>query len=143
MDLRVFLAELKNYRQPFFAQCKSGVLVPLAPSTIKKCLQLIGRLYNFARKNQLFDGNNPVEFVEIPKLESKRTNVIANGYLQNLIGVLEAWKCRMPALAFYYCLATGNGPRRVWPLDDVDLDMALCLTREKRQNRRAPDVAHE
>lgn len=133
MDLRVFLAELQDYRHPISHNAKSGILVPLAPSTIKKCLQLVGRLYNFARKNQLFDGNNPVEFVEMPEFDNKRTNVIANGDLERLISVLEAWKCRMPALAFYYCLATGKRAGEVFGLtwDDVDFENALVSYKVK------------
>jgi len=49
---------------------------PFAAATIKHQLVIIRRLYNLARKWNLYDGKNPVESVAMPRLDNQKTEFL-------------------------------------------------------------------
>ena len=70
---------------------------PFAAATIKHQLVIIRRLYNLARKWNLYDGKNPVESVAMPRLDNQKTEFLNDEELIRLLDTLAVWPCRESA----------------------------------------------
>jgi hypothetical protein len=54
---------------------------PYAPATIKHQLVIIRRLFNLARKWNLYSGKNPIESVTMPRLDNQKTEFLTDDEL--------------------------------------------------------------
>ena len=81
---------------------------PYAAATIKHLeLVIIRRLYNLARKWQIYDGANPVSSVQMPRIDNERTEFLTREEFQRLLTVIENWPYRPTANLFKFALFTG------------------------------------
>ena len=107
---------------------------PYAPKTIKIQLEIIRRLYNLARKWRLYDGANPINSVEIPKIDNQVTEYLTDEQLRNLFEVLETWPFRDNARFIKFALLTGLRRGEIFKLkrDDVDFERGLVTIRDPK-----------
>jgi integrase/ribosomal protein L40E len=107
---------------------------PYAPATIKHQLVLLRRLYNLARKWNLFDGKSPLESVDMPKLDNQKTEFLNEEELSRLMETLEKWPCQESAAFVKFALFTGFRRGELFKLtwDDVDFDRGLIRLRDPK-----------
>jgi integrase len=80
---------------------------PYAAQTIKHQICILRRLYNLAKKWGLYDGGNPVDTVQMPKVNNRRTECLSDEELGRLIETLDAWPCVDSAAFVKFALYTG------------------------------------
>ncbi len=107
---------------------------PYANATIKHQLVIIRRLYNIAQKWGLYDGPNPVNRVEMPRLDNQKTEFMTNEQVISLLKVLDEWPCRESAALVKSALYTGLRQGEIFKLkwEDVDLKRGLITLRDPK-----------
>jgi integrase len=107
---------------------------PYAPATIKHQLVLLRRLYNLARRWNLYDGKSPLEAVEMPKLDNHKTEFLKDDELSRLLETLQQWPCRESAAFVKFALFTGLRRGEMFKLtwDDVDFERGLIRLQEPK-----------
>jgi hypothetical protein len=60
-----------------------------APATITRDLGIIGRIFNYARNNDLYNGDNPVSKVKKPSEDNKRTRHLSKEEAKLLLNELK------------------------------------------------------
>ncbi len=107
---------------------------PYSPATIKHQLVLLNRLYNLARKWGLYDGKNPIDQVDVPRLDNRRTEFLSEEEAVRLLKVLEEWPCRESAAFVKFTLLTGLRRGELFKLtwDDVDFERGMVTLREPK-----------
>jgi integrase len=107
---------------------------PYAPGTIKHQLVLLGRLYNLARRWNLYDGKSPLESVEMPKLDNHKTEFLREDELVRLMETLENWPFRESAAFVKFALFTGLRRGEIFKLtwQDVDFEHGLIRLRDPK-----------
>jgi integrase len=104
---------------------------PYSTATIKHQLVLLKRLYNLARRWGVYAGENPMDQVEIPKLDNLRTEFLSDEELTRLLDTLEKWPFREGAAFVKFTLFTGLRRGELFKLtwDDVDFERSLIRLR--------------
>lgn len=107
---------------------------PYAPATIKHQLVILRRLYNLARRWNLYDGKSPLESVEMPKLDNHKTEYLREDELVRLMDTLEKWPCRESAAFVKFALFTGLRRGEIFKLtwDDVDFEHGIVRLRDPK-----------
>ena len=107
---------------------------PYSAATIKHQLVLLNRLFNLAKKWRLYAGDNPVEEVEMPRLDNHRTEFLTEQEAINLAKVLENWPCQYSVAFIRFTLLTGFRRGELFKLtwDDVDFERGLVTLREPK-----------
>jgi integrase len=107
---------------------------PYAPATIKHQLVILRRLYNLARKWDLYDGKSPLESVTMPKLDNQQTEFLTNDQLIRLLEVLEKWPFRDSVAFIKFALFTGLRRGELFKLtwDDIDFERSLVRLRDPK-----------
>jgi integrase len=107
---------------------------PYAAATIKHQIVLLNRLFNLAKKWRLYAGDNPVEEVEMPKLDNVRTEFLTEQEAINLAEVLDTWPCRDSVAFIRFTLLTGFRRSELFKLtwDDVHFDRGMVTLREPK-----------
>jgi integrase len=107
---------------------------PYAAATIKHQLVLLTRLFNLAKKWRLYVGDNPVEEVEMPKLDNHRTEFLTEQEAINLAEVLDNWPCRDSVAFIRFTLLTGFRRSELFKLtwDNVDFERGMVTLREPK-----------
>ncbi|HYA42215.1 MAG TPA: tyrosine-type recombinase/integrase [Syntrophobacteraceae bacterium] len=120
------LKELPKHRKPREK--------PYTPATIKHMLVLLNRLYNVARKWNLYEGKNPVLQVERPKLDNQVTEFLSDEDLTKLLNVLDNWPCRESAAFVKFALYTGLRRGELFKLQwqDIDFDRRMVTLRDPK-----------
>lgn len=107
---------------------------PYAPATIKHQLVILRRLYNLARKWDMYDGKSPLESVTMPKLDNQQTEFLTNEQLTRLLEVLEKWPFRDSVAFIKFALFTGLRRGELFKLtwDDIDFERSLVRLRDPK-----------
>ena len=107
---------------------------PYSTATIKHQLVLIKRLYNLAKRWGMYDGKNPLDQVEIPKLDNQRTEFLKEDEVIRLFQVLEQWPNRESAAFIKFSLFTGLRRGELFKIcwDDVDFERGMLTLREPK-----------
>ena len=107
---------------------------PYAKATIKHQLVLLNRLFNLAKRWRLYVGDNPVNEVEMPKLDNHRTEFLTEQEAINLAEVLDNWPCRDSVTFIRFTLLTGFRRSELFKLtwNDVDFERGMVTLREPK-----------
>lgn len=110
---------------------------PFAAATIKHQLVIIRRLYNLARKWNLYDGKNPIESVSMPKVDNQKTEFLTNEELTRLLDTLETWPFKDTAAFIKFALFTGLRRGELFKLqwDDVDFERGIITLRDPKSGK--------
>lgn len=108
-----------------------------AAATIKHQLVIIRRLYNLARKWNLFDGKNPIASVSMPKLDNQKTEFLTNEELTRLLDTLDTWPFRESAAFIRFALFTGLRRGELFKLqwDDVDFERGIITLKDPKSGK--------
>jgi integrase len=100
---------------------------PYQPATIKHQLVLLRHLYNIARKWGIYDGKNPLDSVQMPKLDNQVTEFLSDEELSRLLDVLEHWPFRESAAFVKFAMLTGVRRGELFKLqwDHIDVERGL------------------
>jgi integrase len=100
---------------------------PYKPATIKHQLVLVRHLYNVARKWGIFDGKNPMDSVQMPKVDNQITEFLTDEELSRLLKVLDSWPFRESAVFVKFAMYTGVRRGELFKLqwDHVDFERGL------------------
>jgi len=129
LDIERLKVEMKKARN------KQGR--PFSQATIKHQLVLLNRLYNLARRWGLYQGENPLDRVERPRLDNQRTEFLSEEETARLLAVLDGWPCRESAAFVRFALLTGLRRSELFKLtwDDVDFEHGLVRLRQPKGGR--------
>ncbi len=107
---------------------------PYAKATIKHQLVLLNRLFNLAKRWRLYVGDNPVNEVEMPKLDNHRTEFLTEQEAINLAEVLDNWPCRDSVTFIRFTLLTGFRRSELFKLtwDDVDFERGMLTLKDPK-----------
>ena len=110
---------------------------PYSTATIKHQLVLLKRLYNLARRWGVYVGENPMDRVEIPRLDNQRTEFLSDEEMRRLLDTLEKWPFKESAAFVKFALFTGLRRSEIFKLtwDDVDIGRSLVTLREPKGGR--------
>lgn len=100
---------------------------PFAPATIKQCLVLLKRLYNWAIERKLYTGPNPCGQVTIPKFDNRVNNTLSKKELMDFLNLLDSWPNERARLVCKFALYTGKRRSEILNLkwSAVDLENGL------------------
>jgi integrase len=107
---------------------------PYSQATIKHQLVLLNRIYNLAKRWGVYEGANPMDRVEVPKLDNKITEYFAEEELVRLMETLDKWHNRDSVAFVKFALFTGLRRGELFKLtwDDVDLERGMVTLREPK-----------
>lgn len=116
---------------------KKGLSVrgrPFATQTIKHQVVIIRRLFNLARKWNLYEGKNPVDSVSMPKVDNQKTEMLSDDEAQRLLDTLENWPCRESAAFVAFAMFTGLRRGELFRLawNDVDFERGSVTLRNPK-----------
>jgi integrase len=78
-----------------------------APATIKHQIAILRRLFNLARKWNLYEGKNPIESVKMPQIDNQITEFLKDKELSRLFKVLKEWPCKESSALIKFALFSG------------------------------------
>jgi len=107
---------------------------PYSAATIKHQLVLLNRLYNLSRKWGLYEGKNPLDQVDVPRLDNRRTEFLTEEEAIRLLKVLDEWPCCESAAFVKFTLLTGFRRGELFKLtwDDIDFERGMVTLREPK-----------
>ena len=110
---------------------------PFAAATIKHQLVIIRRLYNLARKWNLYDGKNPIDSVSMPKVDNQQTEFLTDEELTRLLDTLETWPFKDTVAFIKFALFTGLRRGELFKLqwDDVDFERGIITLRDPKSGK--------
>ena len=105
-----------------------------APATIKHQIAILRRLFNLARKWDLYEGKNPVESVEMPKIDNQITEFLKDDEIDRLLKVLEEWPCKESSALIKFALFSGFRKGEILRLtwEDVNFEQGMITLREPK-----------
>jgi integrase len=107
---------------------------PYSTATIKHQLVLLKRLYNLAKRWGVYAGENPLDRVEIPKLDNQRTEFLTAEESDRLMKTLDSWPIKDTVAFIKFALFTGLRRSELFKLtwDDVDFGRSMITLREPK-----------
>jgi integrase len=107
---------------------------PYSMATIKHQMVLLNRLYNLAKRWGLYKGDNPLDRVELPRLDNLRTEFLSDEEADRLMITLNSWPCRESAAFVKFTLFTGLRRSELFKLtwDDVDFNRGMITIRSPK-----------
>lgn len=107
---------------------------PYAAATIKHQIVLLRRLFNIARKWGIYEGANPVERVQMPRVDNQKTEFLTDQELSRLLDVLDHWPFRESAAFVKFALFTGLRRSELFKLawSDVDFERGMVTLRNPK-----------
>jgi integrase len=111
---------------------------PYAAATIKHQIAILRRLFNLARKWNLYDGKSPVESVEMPKVDNQVTEFLKDDELKQLLKTLKTWPYRESAAFVRFALLTGFRRGELFKLtwENVDFERGLISLLEPKGGKK-------
>lgn len=104
-------------------KAKSRLDRPYSPATIKHVLVIIRRLFNLARKWGLYDGQNPMERVSMPKVDNTVVRFLTAAELGRLQATLNKWPCKETVAIIRFAMLTGFRRGEIVGLKWAQVDM--------------------
>lgn len=107
-----------------------------SPKTTHYCLAVVRQVFNFAKRNGLFHGDNPVSFVKKPTADNRRLRFLSHEEADRLLAALAE---RSPdvhsmALLSLHCgLRAGEIFSLTW--QDVDLGRGILSLRDTKSGK--------
>jgi integrase len=107
-----------------------------SPKTTHYCLAVVRQVFNFAKRNGLFHGDNPVAFVKKPTADNRRLRFLTHDEADRLLAILAE---RSPdvhsmALLSLHCgLRAGEIFSLTW--QDVDLGRGVLTLRDTKSGK--------
>lgn len=107
---------------------------PYSQATIKHQIVLLNRLYNLAKRWGIYGGENPMDRVEMPKLDNLRIEFLSDKESDRLMKTLNSWPCQESAAFVRFTLFTGMRRGELFKLtwDDVDFNRGMITLREPK-----------
>jgi integrase len=107
---------------------------PYSQATIKHQLVLLKRLYNLAKRWGIYAGANPMDRVEVPKLDNQRTEFLTDEELARLMETLDKWHNRDSVAFIKFALFTGLRRGELFKLTwgDIDFERGMVTLREPK-----------
>ncbi len=107
---------------------------PFAAQTIKHQIVIMRRVFNLARKWNLYDGKNPVDSVSMPKVDNQKTEMLSDDEARRLLDTLENWPCRESAAFVKFAMFTGMRRGELFRLawNDVDFERGSVTLRNPK-----------
>ncbi|MGD9504779.1 MAG: tyrosine-type recombinase/integrase [Syntrophobacteraceae bacterium] len=107
---------------------------PFTQATIKHQLVLLNRLYNLAKRWGLYTGENPMDRVEMPRLDNQVTEFLDDDQLARLMATLDAWHCQDTVNFIKFAMLTGLRRGELFKLtwDDIDFQRGLLTLRQPK-----------
>lgn len=107
---------------------------PLAPATVRHCMVIVRRVFNVAIKWQVFDGPNPVQFVDMPSVDNQQTEFLTPEETARLWKTLEEWPAPETSSLVKFAMLTGFRRGEIFRLkwEDVDEARAAVTLREPK-----------
>ncbi len=107
---------------------------PFAAQTIKHQLVIIRRLFNLARKWNLYDGKNPVDSVSMPKVDNQKTEMLTDEEARRLLDTLDSWPNKESAAFIKFAMFTGMRRGELMRLawNDVDFERGAVTLRNPK-----------
>lgn len=105
-----------------------------APATIKHQIAILRRLFNLARKWNLYEGKNPVESVEMPKIDNQITEFLKDDEVDRLLKVLEVWPYEESSALIKFALFSGFRKGEILRLawEDVNFEQGMITLRDPK-----------
>jgi integrase/ribosomal protein L40E len=119
---------------------------PYTKATIKHQLVLLKRLFNLAQRWGLYTGENPMNRVEIPKLDNHLTEFLREEELLRLMKTLESWPCQESVAFVKFSLFTGFRRGELFKLnwEDIDFERGMVTLKEPKGGKTSTiPVNHE
>jgi integrase len=109
----------------------------LSYTTRNGVIKTLKRLYTFAIKNGLYDGQNNAENLQLFKVDNAVENILPEEDFKRLIGVIRNWDNKIVSYAFLFCLYSGKRAGEVFGLtwDRVDFQTKNFVFLVKSQNK--------
>jgi integrase len=107
---------------------------PYAAQTIKHQVVIIRRLFNLAKKWNIYTGPNPVTSVQMPRVDNQRCEYLSEDETDRLLQTLESWYCRDSAAFVKFLLLTGLRRGELFKLmwDDLDFERRTLRLRDPK-----------
>ncbi len=107
-----------------------------SPKTTHYCLAVVRQVFNFAKRNGLFQGDNPVAFVKKPVSDNRRLRFLTHDEAGRLLAALaeRSTNVRDQALLSLHCgLRAGEIFSLTW--QDVDLGREVLTLRDTKSGK--------
>jgi integrase len=116
----------------------------LAPRTIQYTLAIVRQVFNFARRCDMYVGDNPVGKVRMPKFDNRRTRFLTLEEADRLLDELAKVSTETHAHALI-SLHAGMRAGEIWNLTwgDVDLERGILTLRDTKNGRTRPAYTTE
>jgi integrase len=107
-----------------------------APRTVRYALEMIRQVFNYAERNSLFDGANPVKKINLPSPDNRRMRFLSREEAEALLKDLANRSKDthdMAALSLYAGLRFGEITALQWA--DVDIEQGILLLRDTKSGK--------
>lgn len=107
-----------------------------APRTARYALEFVRQVFNYAARNGLYEGPNPVNRVKLPSPDNRRMRYLTKDEAQDLLAELKGRSKTlhdMAALSLYAGLRFGEIASLEWA--DVDLEAGTLMLRDTKSGK--------
>jgi len=126
LDIQKLIVDMKKSKNRFGR--------PYSNKTIRNTTELISRLFNFALKHGMYDGDNPVKKANLPKVNNEIVRYLTDSQIRGLIFFLDSYQDKEVAnlvkLLLYTGIRRGEAFKLTW--DDVDLKNGILYLRDPK-----------
>lgn len=105
----------------------------LAPATVIQCVAVIRAVFNFASRQGMFSGVNPVKGVKLPKLDNRRVRFLSRHEANMVLEMARSYNLELHDMCLI-CLYTGMRAGEMMTLQrhDIDFEHNLITIRDPK-----------